>query len=81
MSERQLIGDIHPCSIKNTVKPALKTTCKYKGHLLIKTTLYGPHGYTFNISEPAYKDRLCIRIIFCWSLGWFLYTSFTVHVF
>ncbi len=30
----------------------------------------------FHIIEPAYKDHLCIRSIFCWSLEWSLFTSF-----
>ncbi len=28
--------------------------------------------------ELVYKDHLCIRTTFCWSLGWSLYTSSTV---
>ncbi len=50
-------------------------------HLLIKPKrphLTSPQGYTFHVIEPAYKDHLCIRTIFRWSLGWSLYTSFTV---
>ncbi len=34
--------------------------------------------YTFHAIKPAYKDHLCIRSTFCWSLGWSLYTNFTV---
>ncbi len=37
-----------------------------------------PHGYTFHVIEPAYKDHLSIRTTFGVSLGWSLYTSFTV---
>ena len=61
-----------------TIKPALKTT------LSIKTTsLQRPHGtgsqkYTFHFIAREYKDHLCIRTRLCWSLGWSLYTSFTV---
>ncbi len=31
----------------------------------MKTTFYGHQGYTFHVIEPAYKDHLCIRTIFC----------------
>ncbi len=43
----------------------------YKDHMLIKTT--------FHAIKPTYKDHLCIRTTFYWSLGWSLYTSFTVY--
>ncbi len=51
----------------------------YKDHLIIKTAFYtGAQVYNFRAIEPAFKDQLCIRATFCWSLGWSLYTSFTV---
>ncbi len=51
-------------------------TCS-KDHLFIKITCLerphftGPQRYTFHVIEPAYRDQLCIRTTFCWSLGWF----------
>ena len=52
----------------------------HKDHLLITTTFTSPHNYTFHVTEPVYIDHLCIRTIFCWFLGWSLYTSFTIFV-
>ncbi len=34
-----------------------------------------PQGYTFHVIKPEYKDHLCRRTTYCWSLGWSLYTS------
>ncbi len=62
-----------------TVIPALKTSV-YKTTWLLNSIFYGPQGYTFNIIEPAYKDRLSITTMFCWSPGLSFYTSFTVRV-
>ena len=39
-------------------------------HLYLKTTFYRSPGYIFHVTEPAYKDHLCIRITLCWSLWW-----------
>ncbi len=55
----------------STPKPTLKTTFMKrppacKGHIL--------QGYTFDVIEPAYKDHLCNRTSFCWSL-WQSYTQ------
>ncbi len=63
-----------------------KSDTKYSQTCSIKTThlerphFTGPQEYTFNIIELAYKGHLYIRTIFCWSLWWSLYTSFTVSV-
>ena len=60
----------------NTVKPVLKTTLKYKEH-----TPQIPQGYIFivHVIEPVYKDHLCIRTTFCWTL-WGIPTGHDVHV-
>ncbi len=50
----------------------------YKDHLLHFTN---PQGYSFHVINPSYKDQLCIRITFCWSLERSLYTSFTVRIY
>ncbi len=39
-----------------------------------------PQIYTCHVIEPKYKNHLCIRTIFCWSLGLSLYTNFTVVI-
>ncbi len=67
--------------INHIVKPPLKhlyikTPCWYRPHF---TSPQRYHIYAFYvIAWPAYKDHLCIRTIFCRSLEWSLYTSFTV---
>ncbi len=69
-------------SLECTVKPALKTNCisrppAYKDHIL----QVPPKVYTFHAIEPSYKNNLyisMIKTIFCWSIGWSSYTSFTV---
>ncbi len=53
-------------------------TCS-KDHLLIKTVLQVPRCILSVLYFPAYKDHLCIRTTFCWSLGWSLYASLAVH--
>ncbi len=62
---------------KGVVRKTYSPTCS-EDHMLIKTVFTGPQLYTFHAIEPAYKDHLCIRTTFCWSLGWSLYSSFTV---
>ncbi len=37
--------------------------------------------HTFHVIEPAYKDHLCIRTTFCWSVGLSLNATFSVVVF
>ena len=58
-----------------TVKPALKATC-----IDIPPPFTGPQVYAFHANEPVYKEHLCVRPTFCWSLDLSLYTSSTIHV-
>ncbi len=36
-------------------------------------------GISLRVIELAYKDHLCRKTTALWSLGWSLYTSFTVY--
>ncbi len=34
---------------------------------------------SFHVTEPAYKDHLCVRTTFYWSTGWWLYIQVSLY--
>ncbi len=82
------LSNVHLLGLYITEKYKNKVSQTWsKDHMYIKTTnLYrpyftGPQGYTIHVIEPTYKDHLCIRTTFGFSLRWSLYTSLTVLYF
>ncbi len=78
--DKVICGWLHMCCTYTCTTNLLWRSPAYKDHLLIRTIFYRSPVVTFAMFlNLPYKDHLFIRTTLCWSLGWSLYTSFTVH--